>query len=546
MNLRSFQPQPPSLILKIPPSMPQSSESPPQSTHSGHTPPDFSGNISYRKLHESMTDAFVLVSMDGRIIETNRAYQQLTGYSAEELLSLTYVDLTPAKWHDFEAKIVAEQIIPRGDSVVYQKEYRCKNGMIIPVELRTFLLRDEQGQPSAMWAIVRDITHRLAQRQQLKAANEQLEQRVAERTRELRESEERFRQLADASFEAIGISHQGILLDCNHHYADLFGRDHDEIVGRPVLDFVAPNSRNLVKEHISADYEQPYELELRHRDGSVFPAEVRSRMVRSGGRKLRLTAIRDLRASRQLEAELEQQRQKLARAEKLNRLAEIGAGIAHQLSQPLCAVMNNVAAAKASISNSTNESSGTLDLILDLEKDAARMAQIADRLRLLAKPSDRPHQTSSLNQLLTAGLNLILRGHISSRTRIVTDLDPDLPEIPMDSIQISQVIENLIRNALEAVKSCEGDQPQIRIVTRQPSADMVEFSVADNGPGINPASLPKIFDLFFSDKQDGTGIGLAICRRIIEAHHGTIKAANNRDQPGATFRVTLPTNTPAP
>ena len=114
----------------------------------------------YRRLHESMRDAFVSVGMNGRILESNQAYRALLGYSEEELRQLTYLDLTPEQWHTPEAKIVQEQVLPRGYSEVYEKEYRRKDGTVFPVELRTILIRNEAGQPEGMWAIIRDITER--------------------------------------------------------------------------------------------------------------------------------------------------------------------------------------------------------------------------------------------------------------------------------------------------------------------------------------------------------------------------------------------------
>lgn len=127
----------------------------------------------YRKLHSSMTDAFCSVNMNGEIQETNESYQSMLGYTEKELLELTYVDLTPEKWHAMEAKIVADEILPLGASRIYEKEYRRKDGKIIPIELRTFLIRDDAGNPSAMWAIVRDISKRkLAEAKLLTALQE--------------------------------------------------------------------------------------------------------------------------------------------------------------------------------------------------------------------------------------------------------------------------------------------------------------------------------------------------------------------------------------
>lgn len=114
----------------------------------------------YRRLHETMTDAYVLVDMAGRILECNAAYCGMLGYTEAELSELTFQDLTPEAWHAFEARVVAEQILPLGFSGVYEKEYRRKDGTVFPVELRTSLLRDDAGQPAGMWAIVRDVTER--------------------------------------------------------------------------------------------------------------------------------------------------------------------------------------------------------------------------------------------------------------------------------------------------------------------------------------------------------------------------------------------------
>jgi len=118
------------------------------------------GEERFRRLHESMMDAYVLVDMQGVLIEWNRSYQEMLGYPPDELAALTYVDLTPERWHAAEQRIVVEQVLPHGHSGVYEKEYRRKDGSLFPVELRTFLLRDDAGTPAGMWAIVRDISER--------------------------------------------------------------------------------------------------------------------------------------------------------------------------------------------------------------------------------------------------------------------------------------------------------------------------------------------------------------------------------------------------
>jgi len=126
--------------------------------------------VKYRTLHESMRDGFVYVGMDGLIRDYNESYRSMLGYEHEELARLTYVDLTPDKWHAMEQRIVEEQILPRGYSDVYEKEYRKKDGTVFPVELRTFVIKNERGENEGMWAIVRDISERKSLEAQLMQA----------------------------------------------------------------------------------------------------------------------------------------------------------------------------------------------------------------------------------------------------------------------------------------------------------------------------------------------------------------------------------------
>ncbi len=128
----------------------------------------------YRSLHESLRDAYAATDMDGHIVTSNRAFQELVGYSDQEIRHLTYQDLTPAKWHELEAAIINEQVLPQGTSDVYEKEYRRKDGSIVPVELRTFLIVGDDEQPTGLGAIIRDITDRTRAEDALKESESRL------------------------------------------------------------------------------------------------------------------------------------------------------------------------------------------------------------------------------------------------------------------------------------------------------------------------------------------------------------------------------------
>ena len=139
----------------------------------------------YRRLHESMTDAYASVRMSGRIQESNRAFREMLGYTEEELAQLTYVDLTPNRWHEMEARIIREQVLKRGFSDVYEKEYLRKDGTVLPIELRAFLITNDLDRPAGMWAIVRDISERKRAERELLRHRDHLAELVDARTREL-------------------------------------------------------------------------------------------------------------------------------------------------------------------------------------------------------------------------------------------------------------------------------------------------------------------------------------------------------------------------
>ncbi|GEM_PF-1356214 len=168
----------------------------------------------YRSLHESLMDGFVRIDMDGFIVESNRSYQEFTGYSPEELRKLRYQDLTPPKWHAFEQSIVQQEVLLMGYSRTYEKEYIRKDGTIIPIELRTYLITDENAKPTGMWAIVRDITER----------------KKAEKT--IKDNEKRLRSILRAAPVGIGVVKNRVILEVNDRLCEITGYARDELINQ--------------------------------------------------------------------------------------------------------------------------------------------------------------------------------------------------------------------------------------------------------------------------------------------------------------------------
>lgn len=198
----------------------------------------------YRELYDNLRDGFAVVNLKGKIIEWNKAFQEMSGYSEKEIRKLSYGDITPERWHDLEARIVKEQVVTRGYSDLYEKEYRRKDGSVFPVALRTYLMRNEQGKPTGMWAFVRDITDR------------------KKTVEALRQSEEKYRTLFEDSRDAIAITDRdGTFQDVNKAMLDLFGYRKDQMMRMKFRDLyvdtvdVARFQHEIEKKGSLRDYE---------------------------------------------------------------------------------------------------------------------------------------------------------------------------------------------------------------------------------------------------------------------------------------------------
>ena len=232
----------------------------------------------YRRIHESMRDAFVLVDMRGHLLEWNTPYLEMLGYAADELKNMTYMDLTPQKWHQAEAQIIEQQLIPHDQSRLYEKEYIRKDGTVFPVELKTHLLRDGKGQPEAMWAVVRDIS----ERKRVEAA--------------LCEQEEFFRLIAENSGDFIAVLDlEGRRLYNSPSYKQFFG-DTRYLLGTDSFTEVHPDDQERVRrvffETVKSGIGHRIEFRFVLPDGGVREMESRGGVIHDAeGRVARVVVV---------------------------------------------------------------------------------------------------------------------------------------------------------------------------------------------------------------------------------------------------------------
>ena len=253
-----------------------------------------------------------------------------------------------------------------------------------------------------------------------------------------------------------------------------------------------------------------------------------------------LYTCRDITERKLAEKELATARLELAHAGRLALVGELTASIVHEIQQPLAAILANASAGLRLTKNGTEHPrrAELHETFSDIHQESSDAAQIIERLRSLVRKRPLELRPLYLNDVAGDVLQLVAADAHRRRVAIRADLTRGLPMVAADRVSLQQVILNLIVNAMDATDPEGGEERRVLLRTRHAETG-VELAVSDTGRGIAPDDLPKLFDAFFTTKQDGLGLGLAIARSIVEAHSGRIWAEAG-DGRGATFRVTLP------
>ena len=469
----------------------------------------------YRRLHESLLDAFAQVDMSGYIRECNQSFQDMVGYSAAELRQLTFFDLTPAKWHEAEARIVAEQIIPKGHSEVYAKEYIRKDGTVFPVELRAFLMRDKHGQPEAMWGIVRDVTERRRTEERMQLAQ----------------------QIFDNASEAIFVSDlQGNLLDVNAEACRLAKYTREEMLRLRNVDIVAQEETpRIAPELARCDAGAVVEERwlLRCSDGSTLPLDLVVQRL-PGDRYLAIG--RDLTEREKVLRQLAQARDE---AEQANRAkSRFLTAASHDLRQPILAI--------------------------ELFQDALGKTELSQEQKRIADYLSR--SAESLSGILTELLEISRfdSGTVQSSPgqvpaaevfhRIDTEFSPlagvkglrfkfFFPQKGLVLFTDQKMLLNLLRNLIDnAFKYIETGGVLVALRSR---GNRALIQVWDTGIGIAPEHIEAIFDEYFQvgnpqrDRAKGLGLGLSIVKRLAKTL-GCQVACRSQLAKGSVFEFHVP------
>ncbi|HYM43259.1 MAG TPA: ATP-binding protein [Steroidobacteraceae bacterium] len=234
------------------------------------------------------------------------------------------------------------------------------------------------------------------------------------------------------------------------------------------------------------------------------------------------------------------------RLQNVSRMATIGemaAGVAHELNQPLTAIANYAHACERLLARPGTDPNELREALRQISQQTTRAADIIRRLRTLARSRQAEHIPIEVNSLVEELQELMRTDASLHGVELSLDLAPGLPKVAADPGEIQQVILNFLRNSLEALSAQPSASPMVAISTVSASNHAVELSVCDNGPGLSATMTKRVFDPFFSTKENGTGLGLAISSTIARAHGGTVGYRPNKPA-GACFYIVLPTQTP--
>jgi signal transduction histidine kinase len=220
-------------------------------------------------------------------------------------------------------------------------------------------------------------------------------------------------------------------------------------------------------------------------------------------------------------------------------LGELTASIAHEVNQPLAAVVANAEASLRWLNREQPDLAAVRRSVEWVINDGCRASDVIRRVRALAKKSDMEAVRLELNQVVNEAIALVEGELIKHRVSLRTELAPGLPEILGDRVQLQQVIINLLMNGIEAMGAVTDRRRELFIRSGKDDEGHLVLSVTDNGIGISAQNANLLFNAFFTTKSSGLGMGLSICRSIVEAHGGRMSASNN-EGPGATFQLVLP------
>jgi PAS domain S-box-containing protein len=492
----------------------------------------------YRALVRATSSLVWTTRADGQIVDMPewRAY---TGQSIEQVRGWGWLDALHPDDRERTAVVWQKAVDTRS---LYETEYRIRrhDGVYVWHQVRGVAITEADGGVREWVGICLDIDLRKRATEQqieaekaLRTLNERLEQRVEA------EARERAR-IWNVSQDMLAVTDaEGKFLSLNPAWTSTLGWPETDLVGKTAAWLLHPDDRDGAGAELprlaDGDRALRFENRLRHRDGSCRWLSWTA--VPDGG--LVYAVARDVTAFKAAEEELRSSRQELARVSRQMTMGALTASIAHEVNQPLAAIVSSGNAGLRWLSSAPpnlQEAAAALERIVT---DGHRAGQVIEAVRAMFKKDTDEKTLLDINDVVREVFGL-LHGELQKHDIVAQyQLDAEIPEVLADRVQLQQIFLNLVMNAIDAT-SLVIDRPRtlrVRSEHRDPAG--VVITLEDSGTGIDPKNIDRIFQPFFTTKSNGMGMGLSICRSIIEAHRGSLSVFPTRPH-GTAFRVTLP------
>ncbi|MDB5575791.1 MAG: multi-sensor signal transduction multi-kinase, partial [Bradyrhizobium sp.] len=473
-----------------------------------------------RRLVDANIIGILTWAVDGRIVEANDAFLDMLGYSREDLVlgKLRRKELTPAEWRDADDQAIAA-MKATGTVQPREKEYFRKDGSRVPVLVGGANL---EGTLEEGVAFVLDLSERKRAEYLARQVFESSPDRISIVGRDYR-----WQRANPALERRWGMPTEKFI---GRHVADFLGADTFERTAKPNYD------RCFAGEEVS--YAGWFSLALGRRYLAVTYTPLRPDSERV---EAALVISRDLTEHVLASEALREAQIALAHANRVATMGQLTASIAHEVSQPLAAVIANAEACLRWLDRETPDLHAVRRSVEWVIDDSNRANEVIRRVRSLAKKTDIEMVPLDVNDIIREVMALVQRELTSHQASLRMELAPALPTILGDRVQLQQVIINLLMNGAEAMQSVTDRPRELTIRSGQDETQQVLVSVTDCGVGISAENADQLFNAFFTTKSSGMGMGLSICRSIMVAHGGRLWATANLPH-GATFQLTLPVN----
>ena len=363
--------------------------------------------------------------------------------------------------------------------------------------------------------------------------------------RDLEEREAKIRRLVDANVIGIYIGNvEGEIVEANEAFLHMLGFSREDLVsGRVRWTDLTPAEWSDRDERAMAELKatgkvQPYQKEYSRKDGSRMPALVGAAVFEGSGNE-GVAFVLDLSEQKRAEAEARKHREELAHLGRVAIMGEMAGALAHELNQPLTGIVNNASAARRFIAKGRADLPKLDRLFEAVIEDGRRAGEIIRSIRGMVHKGKQIRSPVNLDDVVAGVLKLVRSDALERDCMLVTELDPELPLVEADRVQLQQVLLNLVVNAFEAMRATPPPERRVIIRSEREYDSRVRVSVRDFGIGLPVEEPDRIFERFFSTKREGMGMGLAIARSIIASHGGELAAAN-AEGGGACAYFSLP------